>query len=375
MLVSMQHRILVINSGSSSVKFSVFDGRGLEDFFCVKEGEIDVLSDKKEILTAIESIAALLQHEYPNDAWTAIGHRVVHGGQKFIEPLLIDEINLAELSKLIPLDPLHQQNCIEAIAFCQRAFKGVPQIACFDTAFHATQPQVATAIALPKALTDKGIRRYGFHGLSYQYIVSVIQNVDPNLADGRLIIAHLGSGASLCAVRAGKSVATTMGFSVLDGLMMGTRCGSIDPGVLLYLLNQLHVTANDLEEILYNKSGLLGVSGISSDIRTLLSNIGSEASEAIELYVYRIVREIGSLVASLQGLDGIIFTGGVGEHSAPIRQAVLEQLTWLGFEIDNTLNENHSEKISSINSKLPAYVIHTDENRMIAVQISQMKTT
>jgi len=366
----MLNSILVINTGSSNVKFSVFENNDAEGLRCVKEGKVE----GTDPFAAVATIGECIKREFPNAVWTAIGHRVVHGGQKFVEPLLLDDQNLAELRGLIPLDPLHQPISLAAIEACQRIFSGVPQIACFDTAFHLTQPEVATAIPLPRYLTEQGIRRYGFHGISYQFVASAVRAIDPNLAAGRMIIAHLGNGASLCALRDGKSVATTMGFSVLDGLMMGTRCGSIDPGVLLYLLNSLGITPQELEDILYRKSGLLGVSGISNDVRTLLASTDSNARQALDLYVYRIVREIGSLVASLGGLDGIVFTGGVGEHSSEIRHLVIAQLSWLGFEIDKICNEGHATRISAPDSMLPAYVIHTDENRMIALQIASMPT-
>jgi acetate kinase len=242
----------------------------------------------------------------------------------------------------------------------------LPQVACFDTAFHRTQPEVAQCFAIPRRFADEGVRHYGFHGLSYEYIASILPTLEPALADARIIVAHLGSGASLCAIHNGRSIATTMGFSPLDGLVMGTRCGNIDPGVLLYLMDRHNMNARALEQLLYHQSGLLGVSGISNDMRTLLASADPHAQEAIELFVYRAGREIGSLAAALGGLDALVFTGGIGEHSAVIRAKICRQAAWLGLELDDSANETGVSRISSSSSKVSAWVVATDENLMIA---------
>jgi acetate kinase len=296
----------------------------------------------------------------------AVGHRVVHGGQYCSAPVLIDAKVLKDLEAVIPLAPLHQPHNLAAIRAFQEIMPNLPQVACFDTAFHRTQPDVAQRFALPRHFFDEGVRHYGFHGLSYEYITSVLPTVEPSLADARIIVAHLGNGASLCAIHKGRSIATTMGFTPLDGLVMGTRCGSLDPGVLLYLMNQHNMYAQALEELLYHQSGLLGVSGISSDMRTLLTSDEPNAQEAIELFVYRIGREIGSLAAALGGLDALVFTGGIGEHSAVIRAKVCRQALWLGLELDELANETEVKQISTLNSKVSVWVVATDENLMIA---------
>jgi acetate kinase len=250
----------------------------------------------------------------------------------------------------------------------------LPQVACFDTAFHHTQPEIAQRFALPRRFFDEGIRHYGFHGLSYEYIASVLPAFDPKLTDARIIVAHLGNGASLCALKYGHSIATTMGFSPLDGLVMGTRCGNIDPGVLLYLMDHHGMDVHALEELLYHESGLLGVSGISSDMRTLLASDNPHAQEAIELFVYRVGREIGSLVAALGGLDALVFTGGIGEHAAVIRAKVCQQTAWLGLELGESANETDVKQISTLNSKVSVWVLATDENLMIAQHTLRLVT-
>jgi acetate kinase len=290
----------------------------------------------------------------------------VHGGQHFSEPVLVDTKVLTKLEALVPLAPLHQPQCLAVIRAVQDAMPTLPQIACFDTAFHRTQPAVAQAFALPRRLTDEGVRRYGFHGLSYEYIASALPTLGPGLADARVIVAHLGSGASMCALRGGRSVATTMSFTPLDGLVMGTRCGNLDPGVLLYLMDRHGLDARALEKLLYHESGLLGVSGISSDMRTLLASDDPSAKEAIELFVYRIGRELGSLAAALGGLDAIVFTGGIGERSAVVRAQICSQAVWLGLEVDAAGNERHGPCLSTPASKVTAWVLPTNENLMIA---------
>jgi acetate kinase len=273
---------------------------------------------------------------------------------------------MESLEAFVPLAPLHQPHNLGAIkAVAQRAAE-LPQVACFDTAFHRNQPDVAQAFGLPRQLTEEGVIRYGFHGLSYEYIASVLPEVDPRAASGRTIVAHLGSGASMCAMLGGTSVASTMSFTPLDGLLMGTRCGAIDPGVLLYLMDQHRLDARGLEQLLYQQSGLLGVSGLSSDMRTLLASSDPRAAEAIDLFVYRIGRELGSLAAALGGLDAVVFTGGIGEKAALIRARVCHDASWLGLELDESANEAGGPRISRTDSRVAAWVLPTNEELMIA---------
>jgi acetate kinase len=296
----------------------------------------------------------------------AVGHRVGHGGLKYFEPVRIDAGVLAYLEQLIPLVPLHQPHNLAAIRALEKRRPDLPQVACFDTAFHRSQPEVAQAYALPRAYTEKGVRRYGFHGISYEYIASELPRYDSRAAASRVIVAHLGNGSSLCAMKAGRSVATTMGFSSLDGLPMGTRCGSLDPGVILLLLDHLHLDARAIEALLYKESGLLGVSGISSDMRALLASADPRAAEAVDLYVYRIGRELGSLAAALGGLDALVFTAGIGEHAAAIRSRVCRDAAWLGLELDEAANQAGGPRISRSESRIAAWVIPTNEELMIA---------
>jgi acetate kinase len=315
---------------------------------------------------AISVILAWLKVYFADGELLAVGHRVVHGGQHYSAPVLIDAKVLEELENLIPLAPLHQPHNLATIRALLETMPSLPQVACFDTAFHRTQPAVAQRYAIPRRFADEGVRHYGFHGLSYEYIASVLPAIEPALADARIIVAHLGSGASLCALHKGRSIATTMGFSPLDGLVMGTRCGSLDPGVLLYLMDRHNMDARALEQLLYHQSGLLGVSGISNDMRTLLASDDPRAQEAIELFVYRAGRETGSLAAALGGLDALVFTGGIGEHSAVIRAQVCRQAAWLGLELDDSANETDVSRISTLSSKVSAWAVATDENLMIA---------
>ncbi|HVB15841.1 MAG TPA: acetate/propionate family kinase, partial [Stellaceae bacterium] len=296
----------------------------------------------------------------------AAGHRVVHGGTSFTTPVLIDDGVLAELDRLIPLAPLHQPHNLAAIRTVARIRPDLPQVACFDTAFHRTAAPVAMRFALPREFEASGVRRYGFHGLSYEYIAGALTEIAPQIARVRVIVAHLGNGASLCAMHAGKSVDTTMGFTALDGLPMGTRCGALDPGVVLYLLQERGFDAARLEDLLYRRSGLLGVSGIGSDMRALLGSSDPRAAEAVDLFVFRIVREIGALAASLGGLDGIVFTAGIGEHAAPIRKRVCEGAAWLGIQLDPAANAAGATCITRRDSRVSAWVIPTDEDLMIA---------
>ena len=386
----MNKYLLVINAGSSSIKFTVYqkdvstgqlvtdaagqiDGIGSQPGFTVRSAEgvllIErMLSDDEthNHTEAINIILSWLWDYFGNGTLLAVGHRVVHGGQTYSAPVLIDATVLAKLETLIPLAPLHQPHNLATIRVLLESMPSLPQVACFDTAFHRTQPDVAQRFAIPRRFTHEGIRHYGFHGLSYEYIASILPTLEPTLADARIIIAHLGSGASLCALHKGRSIATTMGFSPLDGLVMGTRCGNIDPGVLIYLMDCHNMDARALEQLLYYESGLLGVSGISNDMRTLLASDDPRAQEAIELFVYRAGREIGSLASALGGLDAVIFTGGIGEHSAAIRAKVCRQAAWLGLELDDSANAATATRISKPDSRLSAWIVPTDENLMIA---------
>lgn len=379
----MSQFVLVLNAGSSSLKFSI---HAAEQAKLVRRAEGTIAwADEKASLAAstsngeikrdlghcdyteaVEAINAWYKEESLCADCRAVGHRIVHGGSDFCSPLVVDDIAVVRLREMVPLAPLHQPLCLDVLEKARKVFGDVPHIACFDTSFHNTQPRVAKAVPLPQYLSAKGIRRFGFHGLSYEYIASKLLEVAPRLASGKVIVAHLGSGASLCALQGGTSVATTMGFSALDGLMMGTRCGSIDPGILLYLLKYLGFSPHELEELLYKKSGLLGVSELSADLRLLLAASDSRAQEAIDLYVYRIVREVGSLVAALGGVDGIVFTAGVGERSFEIRARVCEQLAWLGCSLDPDANIRNAQRISTTQSRLEVLVIPTDENLVIA---------
>jgi acetate kinase len=278
----------------------------------------------------------------------------------------VDTDVLAELTALTPLAPLHQPHNLAPIAAIAEAAPELPQVACFDTAFHRSQPPLAQLFGLPRKLTESGIRRYGFHGLSYEYIAARLREIAPELAQGRVVVAHLGNGASLCAIDRGSSVATTMGFTALDGLVMGTRCGALDPGVLIYLMDSHGMDARAIENLVYRQSGLLGVSGVSSDMRKLRASTDPHAAEAIRLFVYRIIREVGSLAAALGGVDGIVFTGGIGENDAAVRADVAEGCRWLGLTIDEARNAEHEGRISADTSRVSALVVPTDEERMVA---------
>ncbi|MCX7106977.1 MAG: acetate/propionate family kinase [Methylococcales bacterium] len=394
----MNKYLLVINAGSSSIKFAIYqqdasskplianasgqiDGIGNQPDFRIQNHLGFVLINRKlsinkahDHASAIKLILNWLWVYLADGILLAVGHRVVHGGQHYSAPVLINETVLAELETLIPLAPLHQPHNLATIRALMDTLPSLPQVACFDTAFHRTQPTVVQRFALPQHFVDEGILRYGFHGLSYEYIASVLPTLDTALADARIIVAHLGSGASLCALYKGNSVATTMGFTPLDGLVMGTRCGNIDPGVLLYLMDHYHMDARALENLLYHQSGLLGVSGISNDMRTLLASDDPQAQVAIDLFVYRTGREIGSLVAALGGLDALVFTGGIGEHSATIRSRISHHATWLGLELNDSANETGASFISTIGSKVSAWIVATDENMMIAKHTLQYVT-
>jgi acetate kinase len=381
----MSDCIAVLNSGSSSIKFGIFEaGNGEPPLF---RGELEQIGIAPSLLVEDAHGARLVEREWSAglDHQTAatevveicrqllggrpvnaIGHRVVHGGTEYSAPTRVDQTVIAALDKLVPLAPLHQPLNLATIKAVAEAAPHIPQVACFDTAFHRTQPQLAQLFALPRKYTQSGVTRYGFHGLSYEYVVSRLNEIAPELAQSRLVIAHLGNGASLCAVHNGQSVATTMGFTAADGLMMGTRCGAIDPGVLIYLMDCYGMDARALEDLIYRQSGLLGVSGVSSDMRRLRASSDPAASEAIALFVYRVVREVGSLAAALGGLDGIVFTGGIGENDAASRDEIAAGCRWLGLELDPVRNAQGQGRISSDSSPVSSWVIRTDEERMIA---------
>lgn len=296
----------------------------------------------------------------------AVGHRVVHGADRYAAPVALAPADVEALAGFVPLAPLHQPHNVAGIRALTRLLPGVPQVACFDTAFHMTQPALARRFALPRRLSEAGIKRYGFHGLSYEYIARVLPQHLGAKADGRVVVAHLGNGASMCAMQERKSVATTMGFTALDGLMMGTRCGAIDPGVLLHLMEFRQLDAAGLNRLLYKESGLLGVSGISQDMRALLASPAAEAAEAVELFCYRIARELGSLAAALGGLDALVFTAGIGEHAAPVREQVCRRAEWLGVRLDDAANARHATRISAPDSPVDVLVLPTNEEWMIA---------
>jgi acetate kinase len=378
--------VAVLNAGSSSIKFALYQA-GRHGALLYR-GQIENIGLAPHLKAADASGAVVAERRWTGDTLDhhaatdeilklgrellagrpvlAFGHRVVHGGTRFAAPALIDGAVLAELAKLAPLAPLHQPHNLAPIEAIARAAPGMPQVACFDTAFHRAQPPLAQQFALPRDITEAGVRRYGFHGLSYDYVVSRLQEIDPVLARSRLVIAHLGNGASLCAVHEGRSVASTMGFTALDGLMMGTRSGSLDPGVLLYLMQERGLDAKSIEDLLYRRSGLLGVSGISSDMRTLRQSPAPEAAEAIALFVYRIVRELGSLAAALGGLDGVVFTAGIGENDAATRAGVAAGCGWLGLALDPARNAKGLGSIGKEGGQVAAWVVPTDEERMIA---------
>jgi acetate kinase len=376
----MADAILALNAGSSSLKFGVYrdisskivpiskgeiEGIGTAPHFIARDNHGVALIEKRwpsaTFATLLGELLGWVDHHLGDDHLVAVGHRVVHGGRDYTAPVQVTDTVLAALEALTPLAPLHQPHSLAPMRAITTLRPGLPQIACFDTAFHHTMPAVATRFALPREYEDEGVRHYGFHGLSYEYIARRLREVAPRLAAGRVIVAHLGNGASLCAMRAGVSVDTTMTFTALDGLMMGTRCGAIDPGVLLYMAQQQKLSPDDIEHLLYEKSGLLGVSGLSGDMRVVLASDQPRAREAVELFVFRIARETAALAASLGGLDGFVFTAGIGEHAPEIRAAVCERLRWIGVVPGST----NGSLISAPDSGIEVRVIPTDEEAMI----------
>ena len=391
----MPYAILTLNAGSSSIKFALFAHAGETPQKPELSGQIDgigavgqaahlkikdaagaVLDDSDIDLTAPGrtphqiALALLVQWLNGHDGgWSiaGVGHRVVHGAQRFSQPVVLDATMVDTLRGFVPLAPLHQPHNLAGIDAMTSALPGVPQVACFDTAFHRSQPELAQLFALPRAITEQGVRRYGFHGLSYEYIAEALpRHLPPEHSDGRVIVAHLGNGASMCAMRGRRSQASTMGFTAVDGLMMGTRTGNLDPGVLLYLMDYGHMDVKALTRLLYKESGLLGVSGISQDMRILLESDAPQARLAVDLFCYRVVREIGSLAAALGGLDALVFTGGIGEHGAAVRRKVCAELSWLGVDLDDAANAADAPRISAAGSRVAACVIPTNEEWIIA---------
>ncbi|GCE90935.1 acetate kinase [Komagataeibacter diospyri] len=394
----MTRAVLALNAGSSSLKFALFaiepgetaaspshriasgelEGIGIHPHFVAHDASGRVLVDEK--WTPVADGAGDTAHHGPMAAlmeWVgkqlgsvdlmAVGHRVVHGGPEFIAPVRVTPDVLARLAALTPFAPLHQPGSLAPIRALLAQHPDLPQVACFDTGFHHTLPPVAQAQALPREYAARGVRRYGFHGLSYEYIASVLHDRVPHLAQGRTIVAHIGSGGSLCALKDGRSIDTTMGFSVLDGLVMGTRCGHLDPGVILYMLKEEGLGAAEIENILYHRSGLLGVSGVSADMRDLHARAGisPEVTQALDLFIYRLAQQAGAMMAALQGLDGLVFTAGIGEHDALIRAAICRQLEWAGVRLDAQANAAHREIISMPDSTVEVRVIPTDEETTI----------
>ena len=381
--------ILVVNAGSSSIKLSLFDvaprgalrlaakgqmdGIGTQPRLRARDAQGAVLVDEKYSAADVPDAGMAMTHAggwlraYLGGAVpAAVGHRVVHGGPTYTAPQLVDDRVLAVLEGLVSLAPLHQPSALDPIRATRLRFPGTPQVACFDTAFHRGHPEVADRYALPDALYEEGVRRYGFHGLSYEYIARSLPRVAPEIARGAVVVAHLGSGASMCALREGRSVDSTMGFTALDGLPMGTRCGQIDPGVLLYLLTEKGWSAEEVQHLLYHDAGLRGLSGVSNDVRDLLASAAPAARRALDYFVYRIAREVASLAGALGGIDGLVFTAGIGENSPDIRARVCERLAWLGLALDAAANRGGGPRISTEASRVTAWVIPTDEERMIA---------
>jgi acetate kinase len=379
---------LVLNAGSSSLKFCVYRNPEAKTWHLEARGQIDGIGTSPKLTAkneageriaddaleasvrdgkaALDVLAGWLRGRYGGARVVGVGHRVVHGGARYVGPTLVTPDIVKDLRELIPLAPLHQPYNVGAIEAVAERLPGVPQVACFDTSFHRGQPAVAELVPLPREIRDRGVQRYGFHGLSYEYIASVLPQAAPEIANGRVIVAHLGSGASLCAMKNRKSVDSTLGFTALDGLCMGTRPGAVDPGVILYLFQALGMTPKDVETLLYKKSGLLAISGISNDMRDLLTNDAPSAKLAVDYFVYRAAKEIGALTAALGGLDALVFTAGIGENSPEIRRRICEASVWLGVELDAGANTKREMRISTSASRVSAWVIPTNEELMIA---------
>lgn len=384
----MDDYALVLNAGSSSLKFCVYRRLRVEGWHLEARGQIEGIGTSAQLSVkgadgrgigkaklndmvrngrdALDALAAWLRSRYGGARVLAVGHRVVHGGARFAGPTIVNRQVLAELYELVPLAPLHQPHNLAAIEAVFDRLPGVPQVACFDTSFHRGHAAVAEVIPLPREVCQSGLQRYGFHGLSYEYIASALQQEAPEIASGRVIVAHLGSGASLCALKNGKSIDSSFGFTALDGLCMGTRPGALDPGAILYLFQNLSLSAKDVEAMLYKKSGLLGISSISNDMRVLLARSEPAARLAVDYFVYCAAKEIGALAAVLGGIDGLVFTAGIGENSAEIRSRICAASAWLGIELDAEANAGKGPRISKPHSKVSAWVIATNEELMIA---------
>jgi acetate kinase len=381
----VQH-ILTLNAGSSSIKFALFENasqlselvRGqVEGLGALPRLQAEIngqrmadellaTTDAADHACALDVVLSFLDRHFGKVTIAAVGHRVVHGGIEFTESVMLDEAKLARLQQLSSLAPLHQPHNLSGVRAARKAFPEAAQIACFDTAFHRAHPWVDDTYALPRELYEQGIRRYGFHGLSYEYVVEQLRKIAPMYERGNVVVTHLGNGASMCAIRGGHSVGSTMGFTPLDGLPMGTRCGQLDPGVVLYLMREKRMTAHEIEDLLYRGSGLKGLSGLSNDMRQLEAAGTPEAMQAIEYFVYHIRRELGAMVATLSGLDALVFTGGIGENAWRIRKRVCEGFEWLGVELDDLRNQANETVISSDRSRVRAFVVHTNEEMMIA---------
>jgi acetate kinase len=387
-LPAMYDYALVLNAGSSSLKFCVFGRAETENWRMESRGQIEGIGTSPRILAkdrdgrilidqkpeaqvsdgrdALNALSFWLQSTYKPARVLGVGHRVVHGGARYAAPTVVTSQVIAELRSLVPLAPLHQPYNLAAIEAVAERLPDVPQVACFDTSFHRGQPDVAEVIPLPREIRRQGVQRYGFHGLSYEYIASVLPRMAPEIAHGRVIVAHLGNGASLCALKNGRSLDSSFGFTALDGLCMGTRPGALDPGVVLYLFQELGLSPKEVETILYKKSGLLGISGTSNDMRDLEGSSEAGARLAVDYFVYRATKEIGALAAVLGGIDGLVFTAGIGENSAEIRRRICERSAWLGIELDSEANARKGPRITAPASKVSAWVIPTNEELMIA---------
>jgi acetate kinase len=388
----MDDLALVLNAGSSSLKFCVYFHAGSDDLRLHAGGQIEGIGTSPRLTVkdadgtqiesrgvevcngheAVEALAAWLRSVYDASSVVGVGHRIVHGGPRFDRPTIVTPEVLAMLRDLIPLAPLHQPYNLAAIDAVRARMPSVPQIACFDTSFHRGQPETSELLPLPREFRQAGMQRFGFHGLSYEYIASILPQVAPEIAQGRVIVAHLGSGASMCAIRAGKSIDSTFGFTALDGLCMGTRPGALDPGAVLHLFQGMQLSAKEVESILYKKSGLLGISGISNDMRDLLGRSEPEARLAIDYFVCRAAKECGGLASVLGGVDAIVFTAGIGQNSPEIRRRILSAIAWLGVELDLQANEDGGPRLTTQESKISAWVIPTNEELMIARHMSRL---
>jgi len=388
----MSKTMLALNAGSSSIKFGLFDvaGARLTHLFA---GEVADIGNRPHLTVKNMDGRSVLDRDWPSPrkqedilddilGWTdrnagsgglaAVGHRIVHGGSQFVAPVRLTGKTIDELARLTPMAPLHQEACLSPARTLLKLRPEVMQVGCFDTAFHAALQPPVSRFAIPRSYEESGIRRYGFHGLSYEFIAAELREISPNLTGKRTVVAHLGGGSSLCAMQNGRSVDTTMGFTPLDGVMMGTRCGTIDPGILLYLQRERGMSAEDLEQMLYRKSGLLGVSGVSSDMRTLQSSDDPRAAEAIDLFTFEVAKAVCAMALTLQGLDCLVFTGGIGEHASKVRALVCDQLRWLSLELDPKANDVAADLVSADASSVEIRVIPTSEETTIARHVGAL---